>query len=83
MVESAHLTQKLSRETPPVIMITLNRFYYDRVTQSRKKKNDPIDLSYSITITKEFLESEAEVKEVKVYVPYQFSSSVISFLFVI
>ena len=62
-VESAHLTQKLSKDMPPIIMVTLNRFYYDRLTQTRKKRLDPIALSYSITISKEFIEIEDQEPE--------------------
>jgi hypothetical protein len=56
------MSQKLDSETPPIMMVTLNRFYFDVKTLSRKKRKDPIDLSYSITITPEFLHSE-DIKE--------------------
>jgi len=56
------MTQKLSRETPPIIMVTVNRFFYDRKTQSRRKRLDPVDLSYSITISEEFFDSDSQPK---------------------
>jgi hypothetical protein len=56
------MTQKLSRDIPPIIMVTLNRFVYDRVAKTRKKRLDPVDLSYSIEINNEFL-VEKEGKE--------------------
>mmetsp|Transcript_17291 Transcript_17291/g.20041 ORF Transcript_17291/g.20041 Transcript_17291/m.20041 type:complete len:285 (-) Transcript_17291:48-902(-) len=54
------MVQKLSKDMPPIIMITLNRFYYDRTTQSRKKRIDPVALSYSISISKEFICEDAK-----------------------
>lgn len=65
-VESAWLTQKLSSDLPPVIMVTLNRSYYDKTTASFKKKKDPIALSYSISIKKEFIYDESGSEEIKV-----------------
>ena len=61
-VESAIWVQKLSKDVPPIIMITLNRFYYDRVSQAMKKRLDPIALSYSISISREFIEEDEESK---------------------
>lgn len=51
-MESAKLTKKVDPSLPPVMMVTLNRFYYDREAKKMRKRLEPVKLSPSITIKK-------------------------------
>jgi len=54
---------------PPIVMVTLNRFYYDRKSKQRKKRLDPIIISPSITIPNQYFHTpqHTEQKEDLVY----------------
>ena len=43
--------------------MTVNRFYYDRKSKSRKKKCDPVGISYSIEISPEFIQKSEDSME--------------------
>lgn len=68
-VNTAKINQKLDRNMPPIVMVTLNRFYYDRKSKQRKKRLDPIIISPSITIPNQYFHTptHTEQKEDLVY----------------
>ncbi|CAI2384673.1 unnamed protein product [Moneuplotes crassus] len=62
-VNNAKLMKKVSKDLPPIIMVTLNRFDFDNERKEMKKRLDLIKLSPSITVVKEELVNEEEIKE--------------------
>lgn len=36
---------------PPILIVSINRFIYDKATQSRHKLSYPIDLDFSLDMT--------------------------------
>lgn len=51
-VEKAVKKQVIER-IPPFVIVTINRFYYDRVTATRKKLLNPVNVGIEIDINKE------------------------------